>query len=74
MKEKIRQTLFNFAIWLLWKTSEDITYTYRYMHELYNDVPENLKNICVQHWYINEYSKCENKDEILKWLDNEFEK
>ena len=71
MKRKLYRWITRKLLKLAWKFSEDATYTLVYLHEAYNDVPDEIKNVAIGHYYFYLYDHVRKQDEIDKWLDED---
>lgn len=52
----------------IWKKSHDVVEREVKLHELYNNVPKDLKNINVSVLEVHSFSK-KDKDKVLNWLN-----
>jgi hypothetical protein len=55
----------------LWRKSDDISERTVTLEEIYNDVPEDLKNIKIKQITIHLIEDEIHKERVLAWLNNE---
>ncbi len=62
------QIITNFLLKLLWIFADDVTNSFSYLGEVYDNVPDHLKYVTIDEIYIYNYPK-EHRKEILEWLN-----
>jgi len=67
-KLSLKQKITKLLLWLLWKVADDVTSSGTDFTEIYNNVPDNLKDVYAEETYIYQYHT-EKRKEILEWLN-----
>ena len=59
-----------FLLKILWIFADDITHSFNDFKDVYDNVPEHLKHVCVEETYVYTYPRKYRK-EINEWLEIE---